>query len=50
VAPDADFMKYMRLRQRINLAFMRAVEARGLSFAFPTHTVHVASLPEGRKP
>jgi MscS family membrane protein len=50
VAPDADFMKYMRLRQRINLAFMRAVEARGLSFAFPTQTVHVASLPEGRKP
>lgn len=35
-----DFQQYMRLRQRINLAIMRAVEARGLSFAFPTQTVH----------
>jgi MscS family membrane protein len=33
----------MKLRQRLNLAFMRAIEARGLSFAFPTQTVH---LPE----
>jgi len=35
----------MQVRQRLNLAFKRAVEARGLSFAFPTQTVHVASLP-----
>ncbi|MDO8545714.1 MAG: mechanosensitive ion channel family protein [Opitutaceae bacterium] len=42
VAKDPDFQKYMRLRQRINLAFMRAVESRGLSFAFPTQTVHLA--------
>jgi MscS family membrane protein len=41
-----DFQQHMALRQRLNLAFMRAVEARGLSFAFPTSTVHVASLPE----
>jgi len=41
VATDPDFQKYMRLRQRLNLAFMRAVEARGLSFAFPTQTVHL---------
>lgn len=39
VAKDPDFQKHMRLRQRINLAFMRAVQARGLSFAFPTQTV-----------
>ena len=39
VAKDADFKKHMRLRQRINLAMMRAVQARGLSFAFPTQTV-----------
>jgi len=43
---DADFAKHMALRQRLNLALMRAVEARGLSFAFPTQTVHVATLPE----
>jgi len=45
---DPDFHKHMALRQRLSLAFMRAVEARGLSFAFPTQTVHVASLPAGR--
>jgi MscS family membrane protein len=43
---DADFHKHMQLRQRLSLGFMRAVEARGLSFAFPTQTVHVATLPE----
>lgn len=48
VAKDGDFHKHMALRQRINLAIMRAVEARGLSFAFPTQTVHVATLPPGR--
>lgn len=42
VTKDADFMKSMDLRQRINLAIMRAVERRGLSFAFPTQTVHLA--------
>lgn len=47
---DADFHKHMQLRQRLSLAFMRAVEARGLSFAFPTQTVHVASLPGGGPP
>ncbi len=46
---DPDFHKHMALRQRLSLAFMRAVEARGLSFAFPTQTVHVASLPPGQK-
>lgn len=35
VAQDADFQKHMALRQRLNLAFMRAVEARGLAFTFP---------------
>jgi MscS family membrane protein len=36
-----DFAAYMKLRQRLNLAFMRAVEARGLSFAFPTQVMHL---------
>lgn len=46
VTKDPDFTKHMALRQRINLAIMRTVEARGLAFAFPTQTMHVASLPE----
>ena len=43
---EPDFARHMVLRQRLNLAIMRAVEARGLAFAFPTQTVHVATLPE----
>ncbi len=39
VALSPDFQKYMQMRQRLNLAFMRAVQVRGLSFAFPTQTV-----------
>lgn len=50
VVTDPDFHKHMQLRQRLSLGFMRAVEARGLSFAFPTQTVHVASLPEAKSP
>jgi len=38
---DPDFQKHMRLRQRINLKIMRAVQARGLSFAFPSQTVYL---------
>lgn len=34
-----DFQKSAHMRQRINLAIMRAVQARGLSFAFPTQTL-----------
>jgi MscS family membrane protein len=41
VTKSPDFHKQMALRQRLNLAFMKAVEARGLSFAFPTQTVHL---------
>jgi MscS family membrane protein len=46
VVRDPDFHKHMALRQRVNLAIMRAVAARGMSFAFPTTTLHVASTPE----
>jgi MscS family membrane protein len=38
---DPDFAKYMALRQRINLAIMRAVQAQGLAFAFPTQTIEL---------
>lgn len=40
-----DFAPHMRVRQQINLEIMEAISARGLSFAFPTQTLHVASLP-----
>ncbi len=36
---SADYVRHMQLRQRLNLAFIRAAQARGLSFAFPTQTV-----------
>ncbi|MFN5561616.1 MAG: mechanosensitive ion channel family protein, partial [Opitutaceae bacterium] len=35
---DPDLRKHLALRQRLNLAFMRLVEARGLTFAFPTQS------------
>ncbi len=40
--PDPDFRKHMTAKQRLNLALMRAVYARGLSFAFPTQTLQIA--------
>lgn len=36
---DPDAKKAFATRERINLAIMRLVEARGLSFAFPTQTI-----------
>lgn len=38
---DADFEKSMRLKQRINTEFMRAVQRRGLSFAFPSQSLYI---------
>jgi len=37
---DPNIVKSFELRERINLALMRAVNARGLGFAFPTQTLH----------
>lgn len=38
---DGDFERFMRVKQSINLRLMKAVEARGLSFAFPTQTLEL---------
>ncbi len=38
---DPDFRKAAVVKQEINLAIMREVAARGLSFAFPTQTVEL---------
>lgn len=43
VVKSSDFEQSLRVKQRLNLAIMRAVEGRGLAFAFPTQTMH---LPE----
>jgi MscS family membrane protein len=40
VTKDGDFMKHMELRQKLNMAFMRVVQRRGLSFAFPSQTIY----------
>lgn len=39
---NPDFAKHMALRQRINLAIMRAVAAHKLAFAFPTQTLDLS--------
>jgi MscS family membrane protein len=41
VSRDSDLKKGFALKQRMNLAIMRAVAARGLSFAFPTSVMHL---------
>lgn len=38
---EADAKKAFALKQRTNLAIMRAVAARGLAFAFPTSVMHL---------
>jgi MscS family membrane protein len=40
--PNPDFKIAMTVKQRINLAIMNAVDARKLSFAFPTQTIQLA--------
>jgi MscS family membrane protein len=36
---DPDFVKHLKLKERFNMEIMRAVQRRGLAFAFPTQTV-----------
>ncbi|MGE0200506.1 MAG: mechanosensitive ion channel family protein [Candidatus Melainabacteria bacterium] len=43
---DADFAVYREKHQKLLLGMMRAFQARGIEFAFPTRTLHIASLPE----
>ena len=38
---DPDYRRHLATREAVNLKIMRAVAARGLSFAFPTQTLHV---------
>jgi small-conductance mechanosensitive channel len=36
-----DFNRYMDLQQDINLRIKHLIEEQGMSFAFPTHTIHI---------
>jgi MscS family membrane protein len=40
-----DLPEFRAIRQEVLLQFMEVVERAGSSFAFPTQTIHVASLP-----
>jgi small-conductance mechanosensitive channel len=40
-----DYNVYMDIQQAINLELVRRFEAEGIEFAFPTRTIHVASVP-----
>lgn len=42
---DPDYTVYMNHQQRINLGLMRELAAIGVGFAFPTRTLHIATMP-----
>lgn len=46
----SDWSEFQGVRQEILLAFMDVVETAGTSFAFPTRTLHVATLPPLERP
>ncbi len=46
----ADWGEFQLIRQNVLLQFMEVVEAAGTSFAFPTQTLHLASVPNGHSP
>ncbi|MFY3385838.1 mechanosensitive ion channel family protein [Paracidovorax sp. MALMAid1276] len=45
IVKDPAYGVYMDMQQSINLGLMREFAAMNVEFAFPTRTVHVASLP-----
>ncbi|WP_298212082.1 mechanosensitive ion channel family protein [Acidovorax sp.] len=45
IVDDPAYGVYMDMQQSINLALMRELDAMGVGFAFPTTTVHIASMP-----
>jgi MscS family membrane protein len=42
----SDWSEFQRIREDILLQFMEVVERAGTSIAFPTRTLHIASLPQ----
>ncbi len=45
IVQDPGYAVYMDMQQSINLALMREFKALGVEFAFPTRTVHIATVP-----
>lgn len=45
---EADYNVYMDAQQAINLQLVRDFAAKGIDFAFPTQTLHIASAPGQR--
>jgi small-conductance mechanosensitive channel len=43
---NPDYAAFMETQQKFNLAIMRRLNELGANFAFPTQTLHVASLPK----
>ena len=41
----SDWGEFQAIREQVLLQFMEVVENAGTSFAFPTTTLHVASVP-----
>jgi small-conductance mechanosensitive channel len=42
---SADYIEYMEVRHSIMLTLLKAFREKGIRFAFPTQTLHVASAP-----
>ena len=42
---DADYNRFMDIQQTINMAMLRQFRERDIRFAYPTSTVHFASMP-----
>ncbi|HSD37459.1 MAG TPA: mechanosensitive ion channel family protein [Rhodocyclaceae bacterium] len=47
---EPDFNHFMDVQQRINLALISFCKASGISFAYPTQTVHIASMAAPLQP
>ncbi|WP_440108768.1 mechanosensitive ion channel family protein [Acidovorax sp. BL-A-41-H1] len=48
IVKDPGFNVYMDMQQTINLGLMREFGAMGVEFAFPTRTIHIATVPAGQ--
>lgn len=46
IVESPEFNLYMDIQQSINLTLMTEFTARGIDFAFPTRTLHIAGRPE----
>jgi len=47
IVKDPGFNVYMDMQQTINLGLMREFAGLGVEFAFPTRTIHIATVPAG---